>query len=152
MPPFSIRWAQTSDVPAVAALFNAYRQFYEQADDIALAEQFIAERMARADSIILVAEDVKGELLGFCQIYPSLCSVIAKPIGVLYDLFVRPDARSGGVGRALLQAAATCGQEQGFARLDLTTARTNLPAQALYESLGWRLDKVFLSYNLALHG
>ena len=31
--------------------------------------------------------------------------------------------------------------------MDLTTARTNLPAQALYESLGWEQDQVFLTYN-----
>lgn len=152
MPPLSIRLAQTSDLPAVAALFNAYRQFYEQADDIALAEKFIAERMARADSILLVVEHLPGELLGFCQMYPSLCSVIAKPIGVLYDLFVRPDARQRGAGRALLKAAEKYGQDQGFARLDLTTAKTNLPAQALYASLGWQRDDVFFTYNLSLRG
>lgn len=35
----------------------------------------------------------------------------------------------------------------GYARMDLTTARTNLPAQALYESLGWEQDPAFLTYN-----
>ena len=64
----------------------------------------------------------------------------------LYDLFVVPDARRLGVGRALLLAAEAHARATGHARMDLTTARNNLRAQALYESLGWVRDEVFLTY------
>jgi ribosomal protein S18 acetylase RimI-like enzyme len=148
----STRPALPADVNALGALFNAYRQFYEQPDDLALAAAFMAERMARQDSIILVAEDSAGGLLGFTQIYPSLCSVLAAPIGVLYDLYVQPGARTQGVGRALLQAAATYGKAHGMQRLDLTTAHTNTKAQSLYASLHWQRDEIFLAYNLDLRG
>lgn len=85
MHPLTTRLAKAADLPAVAALFNHYRQFYEQPDDFALAEQFIRDRMARADPTILVA-----------------------------------------------------------------TAKTNVPAQALYTSLGWQRDGVFTTYTLTL--
>ncbi|HLO93267.1 MAG TPA: GNAT family N-acetyltransferase, partial [Burkholderiaceae bacterium] len=65
----------------------------------------------------------------------------------LYDLFVSPEARRLGVGRALLRAAEDLALERGVARLDLTTARSNARAQALYESEGWVLDQVFLAYQ-----
>lgn len=144
------RLALPTDTEAIAPLFNAYRQFYEQADDLALARTFIAERLARQDSVILLAHDAAGIVLGFTQIYPSLCSVLAAPIGVLYDLFVAPAARTGGVGRALLQAAAQYGKTHGMQRLDLSTARTNTAAQSLYESLHWARDQTFLTYSLDL--
>ena len=150
MPTVHTRVALPGDVDAVARLFNAYRQFYEQPDDLRMATAFISERLNKLDSFILLAEDPTGAVLGFTQIYPSLCSVIAAPIGVLYDLFVTPTARSGGVGRALLLAAARYARTQGIQRLDLTTARTNLQAQSLYKSLQWQLDEVFLAYNLDL--
>jgi len=73
--------------------------------------------------------------------------VEAAPIYTLYDLFVSPQARRTGAATALLQAAAAHAAQTGRVRMDLTTARTNLSAQALYESLGWAQDKVFLSYN-----
>ena len=85
--------------------------------------------------------------MGFCQLYPSFCSVEAKPIYVLYDLFVAPQARRGGAGTALLRAAEATAQTKGKARMDLTTAKTNLGAQAAYEALGWVRDEVFLSYS-----
>jgi ribosomal protein S18 acetylase RimI-like enzyme len=145
-----IRAARASDLDAVAQLFNAYRQFYQQPDDLGLATGFIAERLNQQDSAILLAVDPSGTVLGFTQIYPSHCSVLAAPIGVLYDLFVTPAARAQGVGRALLLAAADYAKGHGMHRLDLTTARTNTAAQSLYESLQWQRDAVFLTYNLSL--
>lgn len=148
----SVRLAGQPDLPAVAALFDAYRQFYEQPADTALALQFIGDRMRNRESVILVAQaaDAGSALIGFCQLYPGFCSVIAQPIYTLYDLYVTPEARKTGAGRALMQAAHAHAQANGFARLDLSTARSNHAAQALYESLGWVRDDVFLAYNKAV--
>ncbi len=144
------RIATLADLDNVAALFDAYRQFYEQAPDLALATHFIGERMRKHESVILLALGEGESVLGFCQLYPSFCSVAAKPIYCLYDLFVDPSARRFGAGKVLLTAAVQLAARNGMARLDLTTARTNLAAQAAYESLGWVRDEVFLAYNKAL--
>ena len=149
MTPPAIRQATLADIDALAPLFDAYRRFYDQPGDIALASAFLHERLERGESTLLMAE-VDGQLLGFCQLYPTWCSVAAARIFVLYDLFVDPDARRGGVGRALMRAARAFGRAAGAARLDLTTARSNTRAQALYESEGWQRDDVFLTYNLSL--
>lgn len=141
------REARRGDLAAVASLFDQYRQFYEQAPDAALALQFITERFANKESVLLVAQDDAGALVGFCQLYPSFCSVEAKPIYVLYDLFVAPSARKTGAGRALMLAAEARARADGKARMDLTTAKTNRRAQALYESLGWVRDEVFYAYS-----
>ena len=145
----SIRHATVDDLDTLAPLFDAYRRFYEQPGDVALASTFLHDRLERRESTILVAE-ADGQLLGFCQLYPTWCSVAAARIFVLYDLFVDADARRGGVGRALMLAAQRFGREAGAVRLDLSTARTNERAQALYESLKWQRDDVYLVYNLAL--
>lgn len=142
-----IRAATIDDVDQVAALFNAYRQFYQQANDVALAMRFIQDRLLNQDSVILVAVDQMHQIVGFCQMYPSFCSVIAAPIVVLYDLFVDQSTRKTGAGRLLMLAAHAHAKNNGFARLDLTTAKDNVAAQALYESLGWQRDEVFYAYT-----
>ena len=145
-----IREATIQDLEPVAQLFDAYRQFYEQAPDIELAKAFIADRLISQDSTILLAINGTQKIIGFCQLYPTFCSVIAAPICVLYDLFVDSNVRKTGAGKALMLAAHEYAANNGFKRLDLTTAKTNTSAQALYESLGWVRDNVFYSYSKAL--
>jgi ribosomal protein S18 acetylase RimI-like enzyme len=146
-PLISIRQANVADVEVIAPLFNAYRQFYEQPSDLALARTFIAERLQNNESVVLLASTPQLKAVGFCQLYPTFCSVEAKPIYSLYDLFVQPEARRSGTGKALLLAAEQLAQAHGKARMDLTTARTNGVAQAAYESLGWVRDDVFFAYS-----
>jgi ribosomal protein S18 acetylase RimI-like enzyme len=140
-----IRTAQLQDVDLIAPLFNDYRSFYEQATDLPLARQFIHDRLQRQESVILLAQHAPGQALGFCQLYPTFCSVDAARIYVLYDLFVAPTARRGGLAKALLRAAEQHAQAQGIRRLDLTTAKTNQSAQRLYESMGWVCATRFFS-------
>ncbi|HVW52725.1 MAG TPA: GNAT family N-acetyltransferase [Trinickia sp.] len=146
----SIRAYEPRDLPETARLFDLYRQFYEQRPDLMHAERFIRARIENGDSVVLVADDGEGTLAGFCQLYPSFCSVAAAPIYVLYDLFVERRARRLGVARALLAAARTRALADGKVRMDLTTAKTNVTAQALYESMGWRRDEVFFTYTLTV--
>lgn len=144
---FHVRNATLDDLPALSRLFDAYRQFYQQPADLNKAEDFMRARLGNKQSVIYLAEDGNRLAVGFCQLYPSFCSVIAAPIYVLYDLFVAPEARQSGAARELLARAEEDARQAGFARLDLTTAKTNLPAQALYTSMGWVRDEVFYTYN-----
>ena len=141
------REATAGDTRSVAELFDLYRQFYEQPADLPRATAFIAERINRKESVILLATSVEVGPVGFCQLYPTFCSVEAQPIYALYDLFVQPVARKRGVGQMLLQAAEERARADGRGRMDLTTARTNHPAQRLYESMGWVRDEVFFAYS-----
>ena len=142
--------ATKADAAAIAPLFDAYRQFYQYPPDLALANRYIAERIDKADALILLAQDPSAQALGFCQLYPTFCSLEAKPIYALYDLYVAPAARGAGIGNLLLLAAEQSAREHGMCRLDLTTAKTNLPAQAAYEALGWVRDEVYFSYSKAV--
>ena len=132
----TIRHATIDDLNELAHLFDSYRQFYVQTSNLELAKSFISARIINQESVIFIAENETNQLIGFCQIYPSFCSVAAAKIGVLYDLFVTSSARKTGAGCALMLAAHEYAADNGMARLDLSTAKDNFKAQALYESLG----------------
>ena len=145
------RLANEGDLEAVAALFDGYRQFYGREPDLAGATGFIAERMGRGESVIILAEQ-DGNPIGFAQLYPSFTSVGMARIFILNDLFVRAESRGTGAGRALLDAAADYGRTAGAVRLTLTTQKHNAPAKSAYEKSGWLLDEEFDTYNLRLAG
>jgi ribosomal protein S18 acetylase RimI-like enzyme len=134
----------------VARLFDLYRQFYRQPADVAGARQFLRERMASGQSVVLLALDdgPSPRGVGFVQLYPSYSSVRMKPIWVLNDLFVEERGRRSGVARLLMNEAAAVARSTGAARVVLATAKDNAPAQALYRSLGYRLDEHFDHFEL----
>jgi GNAT superfamily N-acetyltransferase len=145
-----IRQASVHDLDIVVPLFDSYRQFYRQPADPERARTFLRARFAHHQSIIFLACDERGDAVGFTQLYPLFSSVRANRKYLLNDLFVVPAARKCGVARSLLATAADFARANGAASLSLTTAVDNLPAQRLYESLGWQRDAGYYEYNLAL--
>ena len=111
----------------LARLFDAYRQFYEQPPDLGGARAYLSARLANDDSVIFLALR-EGEGVGFTQLYPSFTSVRMGSVWILYDLFVAPEARRQGAGRALLERARRFGAESGAVSLELSTAIDNEPA------------------------
>ena len=152
MNPISIRKAAgEQDAERVAPLFDAYRRFYGKPSDLETARAFIEERLRANESVILVAEGASGELLGFVQLFPSFTSVEARRLWVLNDLYVAPDARRHGVGRALMDAARAHAVATKAKRLTLETMEDNRAAWTLYESLGYRChDPATRFYTLEL--
>ncbi|HHL31023.1 MAG TPA: GNAT family N-acetyltransferase [Oceanospirillales bacterium] len=136
----TIEQAQSKDLIHIAALFDAYRVFYQQASDLQLALQFIQQRYDLNESVIFYAQDEHGNYVGFTQLYPSFSSVSAKRSWILNDLYVSKEYRSSGIGTLLLNKAkefAIATQAKGIA---LETAASNIRAQKLYESLGYHKD------------
>lgn len=144
------RQATIDDLDLLVPLFDAYRQFYAQPSDLPGARTFLAERFEQRQSTIFLALDETGTALGFAQLYPSFTSTRMQRIFILNDLYVAPEGRKQGVGKALLAAAVDYGRAQGAARLALSTAVDNLAAQSVYEANGWARDTAFYAYNLAL--
>lgn len=145
-----LRPASAADLPALAELFDRYRQFYQQPPDLTGAYTYLRERFAAGESVVFIAEGAGGEPLGFTQLYPALCSVAMRRYWVLYDLFVVASARRQGIARALMERAREHALQTGAARIDLETAIDNLAGQALYESLGYLRETAFHKYSLAL--
>ena len=147
----TVRAAASSDVDALAQLFEQYRAFYECEPNASRAREFIAERLRNTDSVILVAEDSRsGSLAGFTQLYPTFSSLRMGRALILNDLFVAEAYRRSGVARRLMHAAQLFAQMSGAVALSLETQRANASARALYESLGYHAEEDFVTYSLSV--
>ena len=147
---FSIRQAVLADLPALATLFDDYRQFYGRESDVGGAREFLRARFDHGESVIFIATDTKPAApgaLGFVQLYPSFSSVFMVRTFVLNDLFVAQAARRRGVAGGLLGAAAQHAGRVRAIRLSLSTLLENTSAQALYQKHGWQVDEKFQVFH-----
>ena len=138
--------ATPEDFELIAPIFDKYRQFYHYSSDVEAAKQYLKERLSHNESIIFYVHN-ENKILGFMQMYPSFSSLAMNRMWILYDLFVEPESRRQSVGRKLLEKAIQFAQMQNARGLCLKTSIDNLPAQKLYEAMGWEKDNQFYSYN-----
>ena len=139
--------ANPERIREIAELFDAYRIFYQQHSDIQGAVAFLNARFENKDSVIYTAND-NPRLAGFVQLYPGYSSVSMRRIWILNVLFVAEAYRRKDVARQLMQAAKQHAQETDALRLECATQTFNVPAQTLYESLGYIKDEAFYHYAL----
>jgi ribosomal protein S18 acetylase RimI-like enzyme len=141
--------ATPADVGEIARLFDLYRQFYGKTSNEEAARRFLFARLSKGESIVYYARSNK-QAVAFLQLYPVFSSVNLSRQWILNDLYVVPEARKHGYGRALVERAHRLAAETQASSLMLETAVTNEAAQKLYESLGWKRDNDFFRYSLAL--
>jgi len=102
--------------------------------------RFFAGQLDDPDTVILVAEDRAGEVVGYAYaaLEPRSWADLRDACGKLHDVFVAPHARRRGVGRALAKESIARLRDLGAPRVVLTSAWQNQEAHALFRSLGFR--------------
>ena len=143
-----IKQASIDDINIVAPLFNAYRIFYNQASDMAGANNFLYERIVKNQSTLFIAF-INGEAVGFTQLYSIFSSVSLRPALLLNDLYIAERASKLGIASALLNKAKEFGKQNNAGWLLLETAFDNYNTQSLYEKNGWiKQNDFFFQFSL----
>ena len=133
--PTPIRLATAADAPTFGRLLHAFNAEYGEPEPDA---ETIAERAAplieSGEVTVLFAGEGPD---GFAELRfrPSLYTGALD--AYLEELYVLPERRGRGLGRALLNAAMDHARERGAARIDLNTSTDDVAARALYESAGF---------------
>jgi GNAT superfamily N-acetyltransferase len=146
-----IRAATLADVPVIHALIRELAE-YEKAPEEARASQeqlreaLFGQRPA-AFAHMAVDED-SGEPVGFALWFLNFSTWRGVHGIYLEDLYVRPGARGGGHGRALLTELARICVERGYERLEWSVLNWNRPAIGFYEALGARPQDEWTVYRL----
>jgi GNAT superfamily N-acetyltransferase len=125
------------DLSELLAMMRAYCDFYETSprDDrlVALSRALLDDP---GEGQQLIARDADGLAVGFATIYWLWSTTTAERIGLMNDLFVKPDARGRGVGRQLIESCRAACRSRGVGKLTWATAPDNTTAQRLYDSTG----------------
>lgn len=151
VPAIRIRRAVEADIPALLPLMRELAVFEEYIDVFAVDEAVLREQGFRRnppDFHAIVAEAGEGALVGMLVYYLIPFTATTRPTLYIKELYVADGARGGGVGEALMRAAARAAREHGCNAIKWTVADWNMSARRFYERLGARHDSVWLNYAL----
>jgi GNAT superfamily N-acetyltransferase len=132
-----IRPARPADVPAIYQLIRDLAAYEKALPEVTGTEQDL-RRALLADSPAVFAHvaEQDGEVAGFALWFLNFSTWAGQHGIYLEDLYVRPDMRRFGLGRALLAELARICVDRGYARLEWWVLDWNQPARAFYASLG----------------
>ena len=129
------RVAQPGDADEVAGLLHRFNtEFEEPSPGAEVLEPRVREHVERDLSVFLLAGPSDA---GVAQLRFREYLFTGEPICYLEELYVVPDRRGEGHGRALAEAAMDVARERGATNIELGTATNDRAARALYESLGF---------------
>lgn len=135
----TIRPATAGDLPLFAQFIRDLAEYERLAHEVRFDEAVLGDRLfgARPYAEVLIGE-IDGEPQGFALFFHNFSTFEGKPGVYLEDLFVRPEARGTGLGKALLSALAQIAIERDCARLEWSVLDWNDPAIQFYKKLGAR--------------
>jgi GNAT superfamily N-acetyltransferase len=128
---------QEEEFETLLPLIAAYQRFYEVEDiDNERNRSFFRRFLAPSeDGELLAARDESGLILGYACLYWHFSSLAAVDTVLMNDLYVAPEARGRGIGRALIEGSRAVARARGAAWLEWATAPDNHTAQRLYDSM-----------------
>ena len=132
-----IRPATPDDVPVIAKLIRDLAEYERLLDKCILKEPDLREHLfgTRRYAEVLLAEET-GDVVGFALFFHNYSTFRGKPGIYLEDLFVIPEARGRGHGKALLVALAKLAVERDCSRVEWSVLNWNTPSIKFYKSLG----------------
>jgi len=132
-----IRTATDKDMPAIFSLIIELAEFEKLAAQIMTTEAELCKTLFGKDKFveILIAE-YDGEIVGQALFFKNFSTFLGKPGIYLEDLYVKPEMRGKGIGKALLDEIIALAKERNFGRVEWSVLDWNEPAIDFYRKIG----------------
>ena len=145
----TIRFARPDDVPTIFSLIEGLAEYERLRHVMVGTEELLREHLFgdRPYAEVILAE-AGGRAVGFALYFYNYSTFLTQPGIYLEDLFVLPDERGRGYGKALLTALGRLAEERGCGRLEWSVLNWNEPSIQFYRSLGadamdeWTINRV----------
>ena len=137
MEKFTIRAATVNDIPTILELIRALATYERAPHEVTATEEILKETLFAkrpAGEVLLLFEDKVAA--GFAVFFHNFSTWLGRPGVYLEDLFVRPEHRGKGYGRALLVQLAKIARDRNCGRLEWAVLDWNEPAIKFYRKLG----------------
>lgn len=145
----AIRQAAIGDVPLLLQLIRELAEFERIPHEVSATEDIIQESLfGDSPAAEALLADCDGTPAGFVIHFRNFSTFAGKPGLYIEDLYVRPEYRSLGVGKALFTRCASIARERGLGRVEWAVLEWN-PAREFYEHFGARPMDDWILYRLS---
>ena len=150
---FEIKPATSADVPTILRLIRELAEYERAAHEAVATESQLQEVLfgAKPSANVLIAREA-DEAVGFAVYFFNFSTWLGRPGLYLEDLFVKPEARGRGYGKALLVRLAQIAKEGGCGRMEWAVLDWNEPAIQFYKSIGAKPMDEWTVYRLTPDG
>ncbi|MDR3230756.1 MAG: GNAT family N-acetyltransferase [Synergistaceae bacterium] len=131
-----IRPAVVKDVPLILDFIRELAAYEKLLDQVVATEPLLHEWLFERKKAEAIIAELDGEPAGYALFFHNFSTFLGRAGIYLEDLYVRPAARRRGIGRRLLENAASVARERGCGRLEWSCLDWNKPGIAFYLSLG----------------
>jgi GNAT superfamily N-acetyltransferase len=144
-----VRPATEADLGTIEELIRALADYERMADEVVMDAELLRNALFRDRPYaeVLIAE-VDGEPAGFALFFHNFSTFLGRPGIYLEDLFVKPEHRGIGVGKALLKRLAEIAVERDCGRMEWAVLDWNEPSIGFYRKLGARPNDEWTVYRL----
>lgn len=133
---FRIRIAEEQDNPLIFEFIKGLAEYEEMLDQVVATEEILKESLFVKKQAEVIIGEYKGEAVGFALFFHNFSTFLGKANLYLEDLFVKPEARGRGAGKALLACLAKIAVERDCGRLEWWCLNWNEPSIQFYKQMG----------------
>ena len=144
----TFRFAQESDTPLILWFIRALAEYEHFADQVVADEATLKDQLFRRKGaeVLFALED--GKEVGFALFFHNFSTFLGRAGLYLEDLYVLPEYRGKGYGKALFRRLATVAVEQGCGRMEWWCLDWNTPSIGFYKALGAQAMEEWTVYRL----
>jgi len=136
MEDFRIRTAERKDIPVILSFIKELAEYEKMADKVVATEELLEEWIFDKNGAEVIFAVEKEKEVGFALFFHNFSTFLGRSGLYLEDLYVQPDHRNKGYGKALLKELAKIAVSRGYGRMDWSCLDWNRPSIDFYLSLG----------------
>ena len=144
-----IRFATESDAPLILDFIKALAEYEKMSDEVVATEALLREWIFEKKKAEVIFALENGKEVGFALFFHNFSTFVGRAGLYLEDLFVKPEYRGHGHGKALIRQLAKIAVERGCGRMEWCCLDWNKPSIDFYLSLGAKPMDIWTTYRLA---
>lgn len=149
MTDLTFRFAESKDVSLILEFIKSLAEYEKMTNDVIATEELLNEWLFTKKAAEVIFAVVNGEEVGFALFFHNFSTFLGRAGLYLEDLFVKPEHRKKGYGKAILKKLAQIAVERGCGRMEWTCLDWNKPSIDFYLSLGAQPMEDWTIYRMA---